>query len=238
MDQQAATSDAPFAHVALVEQSAPSALTALAKAAFDRAWRGEGSLDAAARAIEGMSGQKYRLFINNLISTLPDARYLEVGCWAGSTLCAALSGNAVSALAIDNWSQFGGPAAAFFTNIARFKAKSRLSFLERDFRDVRYAEIGKFNVYLYDGPHSAQDQRDGVVIAQPALDDEFVLIVDDWNWADVRNGTLSALRELRLGREWAVEVRTSLDNSHPDYKGKSSDWHNGYMIGVFSKPAH
>ena len=57
----------------------------------------------------GMSGRKYRYLINNLVSSIKDARYLEIGCWAGSTACSALYGNEVKAVCIDNWSQFTDP---------------------------------------------------------------------------------------------------------------------------------
>src|SRR5437868_2345370 len=64
-------------------------------------------------AVEGMSGLKYRYFINRLVGSVPDARYLEIGSWAGSTLCAAIHGNTVTAVAVDDWSQFGGPKEHF-----------------------------------------------------------------------------------------------------------------------------
>ena len=46
---------------------------------------------------------------------------------------------------------------------------------------------------LFDGPHTKVDQYDGVVTAQAALEKSYVLIVDDWNWQQVRDGTLQAL---------------------------------------------
>jgi hypothetical protein len=86
-------------------------------------------------------------------------------------------------LAIDNWTEFNGPFDRFFSNLTRFKRRNaRVSFLETDFRKVEFTSIGKFNVSLFDGPHDAKDQRDGVILAQPALDDQFIMIVDDWNW--------------------------------------------------------
>ena len=57
-------------------------------------------------AVDGMSGLKYRYFINTLVGAVPNARYLEIGSWAGSTLCAAIHGNKVTAVAVDDWSQF------------------------------------------------------------------------------------------------------------------------------------
>ena len=86
-----------------------------------------------------MSGQKYRAFINNLVRSCPNPRYLEVGSWAGSTATAALSGNRASALCIDNWSQYGGPKDQFFQNIKKvLSEKIQFKFMERDFRSVDY----------------------------------------------------------------------------------------------------
>ncbi len=216
-------------------------MTALAesvRAAFERATVGEAMPDPGVLKIRGMSGKRYRLFISNLVRSLRDARYLEVGVWAGSTLCSAIAGNSIRALAIDNWSQFGGPTEEFLANLSRFKGKeAQVSFLEADFRTVDFTTVGKHNIYLFDGPHKQQDQFDGIAKALPALDDEFVLIVDDWNWHDVREGTLRALQILRLSTRLRIDVRTTDDDSHPppQLSGEHGDWHNGYMIGVFAK---
>jgi hypothetical protein len=59
--------------------------------------------------MSGMSGKKYRYFINTLVAALGNARYLEIGTWTGSTACSAMSGNRLTALCVDNWSLFGGP---------------------------------------------------------------------------------------------------------------------------------
>jgi hypothetical protein len=107
--------------------------------------------------------------------------------------------------------------------------------MECDFRSVDYGSIGKFNIYLFDGPHGEADQYDGIVIAQPALTETFFLIVDDWNWRTVRVGTLRALAASRCQLECSIEVRTSLDGSTPSLYGKQSDWHNGYFIAVVRK---
>ncbi len=204
--------------------------------ALDRALRDESQLDPNALAIRGMSGRKYRHFINNLIRALPDPHYLEVGSWAGSTLCAAVNGNAVKATAIDNWSEFGGPKQEFSTNLARFvTADAHVGFIEADFRRVDFARLGSFNVYLFDGPHEMEDQFDGVAMARPALDPYFVLIVDDWNWQRVRDGTLQALSRLQLRTLYMVEIRTTLDDTHPAVAFQHSDWHNGYFIGVIEQ---
>jgi hypothetical protein len=188
-------------------------------------------------AIAGMSGRRYRLFINRLVQSLPNPAYLEVGSWAGSTLCSAISGNSLHAVAIDNWSEFGGPKAAFMQNVQRCVSPgANVCFLEGDFRAVDYSSLGVFNIYLYDGPHEQIDQFDGIALALPALSAEFVFIVDDWNWDRVRAGTFAAIRDTGLSVVYAAEIRTTLDGSHPENAFGHSDWHNGYYISVLRKP--
>lgn len=224
--------------VTQLQQRVDEPLIDAVKSAFSQAWMEQSKLDAGVLALEGMSGRKYRCFINNLIGELADARYLEVGSWAGSTLCSAINGNAVRATAIDNWSQFGGPKQRFLENVAQFKTpQAYVNFIEMDYREVDFASLGKFNVYLFDGPHEAQDQFDGVSLALPALEQRLVLIVDDWNWTQVRSGTLRALEQLRLDVLFAWEVRTTLDNTHPAIASERSDWHNGYFISVLEQTA-
>jgi hypothetical protein len=226
----------PPEHVETAGDPDASALTRTVREAFDDALIRRGKLPAGVLDINGMSGRKYRFFINNLIERVENPRYLEVGSWAGSTLCAAVAGNRVRATAVDDWSQFGGPAAEFFANVSQFCGKeARISVLTSDFRQASVDRLGPFNVYLFDGPHSYQDQYDGLAWAIDSLDEEFVFIVDDWNWARVRNGTVAAMADLRLTPVWQAQVRTTLDESHGRPAGKESDWHNGYFIAVLRK---
>jgi hypothetical protein len=186
--------------------------------------------------MHGMSGRKYRYFINNLIGSMPDARYLEIGTWAGSTLCSAIYGNTVTAFAVDNWSEFGAPVTEFFRGLSYFASETTsISFVTSDFRKVPYGQFGKFNVYFFDGPHSEHEQYLALQIVQDALDDEFVFIVDDWNWEAVRKGTRDAIRDTGLRVSYEIEIRTSLDETHPEVRMEKSDWHNGYYIAVLSK---
>lgn len=194
------------------------------------------------RYMEGMSGKKYRYLINNLVESTPDARYLEIGSWKGSTAASAVYGNTCSALCIDNWSEFlqGGPRenirSVFEHNLkAASDTTANSSFIDRDFRQVDYKDIGQFNVYMFDGPHSEQDQYDGVVIAQPALDDLHYMIVDDYNGAGVRAGTERAIKELGSTVIAAIEIITRTDGQHPQIHTQYSDWHNGYFIALVKK---
>jgi hypothetical protein len=206
------------------------------KTCFEAACRKESTLPDNVRAIVGMSGQTYRSFINNYVHAVPGARYLEVGSWAGSTAVSALFGNRVEALCIDNLAEFGGPREEFFSNLKMVLSDQvKFRFIEKDFRAVDFGSIGTFNIYLFDGPHEEADQYDGVVLAQSALTRRYLLVVDDWNWRAVRNGTFRALIDTHCRIEAALEVRTSLDDSHPIVAMEKSEWHNGYFIAVIVK---
>ena len=58
--------------------------------------------------MDGKSGKKTRHFYNNICS-MNDSRYLEIGTWKGSSICSAMCNNNMTCVAIDNWSEFGGP---------------------------------------------------------------------------------------------------------------------------------
>lgn len=69
--------------------------------------------------IDGMSSPKGRRLLNNLCE-MEGTRYLEIGCWKGSTLISAISNNYETieqAVAIDNYSEFQLP---LFTNSINF----------------------------------------------------------------------------------------------------------------------
>lgn len=164
----------------------------------------------------GMSGRKYRSFINSLIGSMPSPRYLEIGCWAGSTACSAIFRNKLSVVCIDNWSEFGGPKDAFFANTKTVLGPDvHFKFIEADFRSVDFGSLGPFNVYMFDGPHTTKDQFDGVLLAQPALEQQFILIVDDWNWPQVREGTTTALNQLGIKPTFVLEIKTTQDDTCP-----------------------
>lgn len=187
--------------------------------------------------MDGMSGRKYRSFINNLISLMPDARYLEVGSWAGSTACSAMYGNKAKITCVDNWSQFGGPRGQFLENVKLCSNKDiNFNLIESDFREINYSRLEKYNVYLFDGPHSRQDQRDGIVLAKPCFDKELIFIVDDWNMTEVREGTFSGIEASGLSLNYCMEIRSTQNGLHASVHGALSEWHNGYFVGVFTGP--
>ena len=177
--------------------------------------------------MEGMSGKKTRHFYNNICS-MDDARYLEIGTWKGSSLCSAMYKNKMTCVAVDNWSEMWGPKEEFMSNFNKFKGENNATFIEKNCWDIDPNTIGKFNIYMYDGNHTATSHFQALSHYLPCLDNEFIYLVDDWNWEKVRNGTMGSIKKNNLRVLYQKWIHTP--SNHP-----SNDWHNGISIFVLKK---
>ena len=184
--------------------------------------------------MDGMTGTITRHFYNNLLNS-EDVRYLEIGTWKGSSVCSAMYGNKAKVLCIDNWSEFGSQKEEFLINLEKYKGKNDVQFIEDDCFNVNVSNLSKFNIYLYDGNHSKDSHYKALTHYYSCLDDIFIFIVDDWNWEDVRTGTIYSIKDLSLKILYEKEVRLTSDNSHtPDLEAKRT-WWNGIYIAILQK---
>ena len=182
---------------------------------------------------EGYTGTKTRHFYNNICNG-SNINYLEIGTWNGSSSISAIYKNKINALFIDNWCQFGGNSDIFIDNIQKYSTDDSVcQLIESDCWKVDLSTIDtKFNVYLFDGDHSELDHFKALEYYLPVLQNEFIFLVDDWNWPNVRDGTFRAIRELNLTVKFRHEEFISSDDlqNMPNHAGKNT-WWNG--IGIF-----
>ena len=180
-------------------------------------------------SLNGMSGVKFRHFMNNLCSSVI-TKYLEIGLWQGSTFCSALCKNSIYAVGMDDWSEFGGPAEAFKSNLSSFKGSNVVDLYECDAFSFDVSQISKkINVYFYDGGHTAVEQEKAFSYYDGVLDDVFVSIVDDWRQYEVREGTRQAYYKM----EYDVVKRWELSSLQE--KDGSSGWWNGVSIALVNR---
>jgi len=184
--------------------------------------------------MDGMSGTKTRHFYNNLLNT-PDARYLEIGTWKGSSVCSAMCSNKANVICIDNWSEFGGPKSEFLTNFNKFRGQNNAYFIENDCYKVDVSTLPKFNIYMYDGNHTNESHYKALLHYYNCLDDVFIFIVDDWNWKSVRDGTVNSIKKLNLSVLYEKEIRLTWDESHTPPLIASQTWHNGIYVAILKK---
>lgn len=184
--------------------------------------------------MDGMTGKKTRHFYNNLLNFV-DARYLEIGVWKGSSVCSAMYKNKASITCIDNWSEFENPRNECINNINNFKGENIVSIIEEDCFNIDISKLSKFNIYIYDGAHDYESHYKALTYFYNCLDDLFILIIDDWNWENVRNGTIDAIKNLKLNIIHEEEIRLTYDNSHTNIEIAKETWWNGIYIALLQK---
>jgi len=183
-------------------------------------------------SLEGMSSNKTRIFLNELIKE--DTNYLEIGTYKGSTFVSALyNNNPLNAYAIDNFSLdsfYGGSEQEFlatceYNEIVNFKFFNENSF---DMKVESKNKIKDINVYFYDGEHEEIDQCKAITDFLENLSNEFILIVDDWNWDKVKNGTYAGISQsnLKIHKKWELPAA---------YNGDKAQWHNGMFVAILEK---
>jgi hypothetical protein len=181
--------------------------------------------------MDGMSGTKTRHFYNNLLN-MEDARYLEIGTWKGSSVCSAMCNNKATVVCIDNWSEFGGPKLEFLQNFEKFNGYNNATFIENNCYLVDISTLPKFNIYMYDGNHTKESHYMALLHYYNCLDDIFIFIVDDWNWSDVRDGTIISIQRLGLKVLYEKEIRLTTNNSTST---ESTTWWNGIYVAILQK---
>jgi hypothetical protein len=87
------------------------------------------------------------------------------------------------------------------------------------FRDQHTAPIG---FYVYDGPHDYENQKNGLVAAEPWLAPDALIMVDDTNDDIARNATFDFIAGRNDRYRVLLDERTA-GNEHPT-------WWNGVML--------
>ena len=202
--------------------------------AFERAEQGLSKITQDIIAMEGMTGTKTRHFYNNLLNHT-DIRYLEIGTWKGSSVCSAMYGNSASITCIDNWSEFNGPKDIFLQNLHKYNGNNTTTYIENDCFAIDVATLPTFNVFMYDGNHSKHAHYKALTHYYNCLDDIFIYVVDDWNWQDVRDGTMESIADLGLEIIYEKEIRLTSDNSVTPEPLLSTGWWNGIYAAILKK---
>ena len=195
--------------------------------------------------MDGMSGYKYRYFVNNLMKKLSSPRYLEVGVMGGSSLCSAIEGvYGVTAVGIDNYGSnielFEQAESAVASVVT---SSSKVSIINKDFLSVDFSKLGPFNVYLYDIGRRQSNYELGLVQARSALADELVLIVGDWDHAyggmdsELNAGIRASISQAGYNIQYHVNIQSG---GYYESEGNPSNisvipWQNGYGIFVLTK---
>jgi len=180
--------------------------------------------------VEGYSGWKVRNLLNRLVGLRPNTNYLEIGVHLGSTFIPAMfSNDTANGTAIDAWNMFGDLKAEFSKNLKTHGVFDRAKIIHADYRKIDPLEIwSPVDVYFYDGPHDRECQYKAFTHIAPVLADQFIVLVDDFNWAEPREETYRALHDLHytIEHEWVLKG---------PYNGSADEWWNSLFVGIIRK---
>jgi hypothetical protein len=201
--------------------------------AIDRADKLESRLEVSASDVPSFTSLKIRHLLNNLgaIST----NYLECGTHKAGHFVSVVykNMNIFNAFAIDNYSEFyvnGETKEEALRNIAQFTPKGTYAYLiEDDCFNVKHLAENFFDLYNYDAQHTESSQQRGVTHFVKNMKKEYIMVVDDWDFAGVESGTRKGFQIANLAvlKEWVMRTPNGeLPNDH---------WHNGFAVFLLRK---
>ena len=181
--------------------------------------------------MKGLSSGPGRIFLNALCQK-PGSSYLEVGTHSGSSMISACFNNKLRrAVGIDDWSMDENSKPQLLKNLEFFKEHLHVEpeFIEEEAFSMDKSKLGKFDIYFYDGHHSADSQEKGLTCFWKNLAPVSIVIVDDYSIMRVQQGTIRAID--KLGCKQHMKYGWTL----PGGKGFEHLYWGGLAVMVFEK---
>lgn len=207
--------------------------------AINKADQFQSNLKPEAFEVPFLGSLKIRALLNNLGSLATHIG--DIGCHKSGSLCSMLygNGNIKSATAIDSWESDATNEdkayPVFMQYVTRFKpATTELNVIVSDCWQVDLSMVpNKIDLYSYDAGHSKTDQRDALIYYKDILADEFIYVCDDWEYGDVKAGTLEGIEqggyEILFSRE-LINPPGTYENDH-----LNDHWWRGYAVYLLKK---
>lgn len=207
--------------------------------AINKADKFQSNLKPEAFEVPFLGSLKIRALLNNLGALA--THISDIGCHKGGSICSMLYGNSniKSATAIDSWESDATNEdkayPVFMQYVSRFKpANTELNVIVSDCWQVDLSMIpNKIDLYSYDAGHSKTDQRDALIYYKDMLADEFIYVCDDWEYGDVKAGTLEGIEkggyEVLFSQE-LINPPGTYENDH-----LNDHWWRGYAVYLLKK---
>ena len=186
--------------------------------------------------ISGLSSNRVRHLLNSLCSN-EGIKYLEIGSYLGSTFCAAIEGNELEAYAVDNWATDNLQPAEneteierasyqdFKENAKRYKGDSKVRIINADCKNLVPEDLNsKVNLVFYDGDHSYDGQLESLQTIKDLVEDTFILILDDANFAGVVESAEQFVRQNNFSILFEQKLLNAIESDRM--------WWNGLYILV------
>lgn len=209
------------------------------KNAIEMAKNHQSKMDEVSWSVPALSSLKIRHLMNNLgaIST----RYFEAGVHVSGLFSSTIrhNSNLISATANDSFaSDETGDIKyepQFMANMSKTIPEStEFKLLKCDSFDVNPADIlGPIDLYLFDSDHSYLSQRRAMTHYLPAMADEFIYCCDDWQYGDVKRGTIDGL--LDSGCDILFQQELLNEEPYTEDEHRNMEFWRGFYISLLKK---
>ncbi len=198
---------------------------------------GQGKLPESILQLEGMSSWSNRFLLNNLCS-IP-GRYLEIGSWRGSTFISALYENKlIHGTSIDNHQEFVDHNE-FRTDETMLRKNCEENLTHEEKYTLITADCWSkplppgdlYDIYLYDGFHSYEDQYKAITEYYDNLQPIFYYVCDDYSLRDVEKATQQAFKDMEI----EVITEHKMYGSQDIDKCMTTGFWNGYYVALCVK---
>ena len=162
--------------------------------------------------------------------------YLEVGVLKGSTFCAAINNNKLTAYAIDHFkdntqaatgSNIESSKQIFIDNAKKYKGKNSINLFDCDFRKVNLDKIEKIDLMFYDADHDAKSNIDALLYFKDKFVDESIIIFDDANFDGVVDSARKGAKLAGLNIVYDKIILNDIEDPE--------QWWNGLYVMVIKK---
>lgn len=193
--------------------------------AIMRAQKGESAIAPWVLKVTGFSTPTMRRLVNNLMDVKKDLIYLEAGAYCGGTACAAVSNRPnVTGYVYEDFSQPFELDTVEEQLRENLEKTENMTLIEGDFFKSELPE-GLIDVFFYDGEHSQEAQAMALPYVVDHLAPVCLMLVDDYNWVSVSQGTkqgLAAVKEkVEVAARWILQGEAKADDPI---------WHNGLAL--------
>ena len=207
--------------------------------AIEKAKNHQSKMDETAWSVPALSSLKIRHLMNNLgaIST----HYLECGVHKGGLFCSTIRNNPniIMAYANDNFASDGSSEdkayPQFIANVEKCKSEQTYSLPNiRETFECDPLEIkSPIDLYLFDADHSYESQRKAMTHFLPSMADEFIVVVDDWQYGDVKVATMEGLHE--SGCKVLFQQELLNEEPYTEDQHRNEEWWRGLFIALLKK---
>tara|TARA_B100000029_G_scaffold510054_1_gene600668 strand:+ start:906 stop:1640 length:735 start_codon:yes stop_codon:yes gene_type:complete len=150
-----------------------------------------------------------------------DEVFVNIGAYKGFSTISGMINTCCEVHSVDNFSEYDKPEEILMKNFNLFK-KDNHFFHKQDYEFFFKSWNKKIDFYIYDAWHSYEQQYKNLEIVHNFLNKNSIIYIDDYNDAEVQNGTQDFLAKYPKKYTILKEVVTGF-NMHPTF------W-NGFIL--------